>query len=179
MPQRRAHALIFTTCGLALVAGCQGYQQSGAGGGGNYAWSSLYRQDVQTVAVPIFTNVDFARGDEFNLTKAIVTQIEQRTPYKVVSREKADTVIEGQITRIRRPVVSNDRSNGLPQEQLYGIRVDFVWKDQRSGKILVERRGFEQQSPYYPTLGEARDTASLNTSEAMAIAIVRELEADW
>jgi hypothetical protein len=97
----------------------------------------------------------------------------------VVSREKADTVIEGQITRIRRPVVSNDRSNGLPQEQLYGIRVDFVWKDQRSGKILVERRGFEQQSPYYPTLGEARDTASLNTSEAMAIAIVRELEADW
>jgi hypothetical protein len=171
--------LLLAALSLAALAGCAGYQQAGTGSRGSYQWTSLYRQDVQTVAVPIFTNVDYARGDEFTLTKAIVTQIEQRTPYKVVDRERADTILEGQITQIRRQTLSSDAGSGLPQEQLYAIRVDFTWKDQRSGKILVERRGFETTLPYYPTLGEGRQTGSLNTAEQMAIAIVQELEADW
>ena len=124
-------------------------------------------------------HVDFARVDEFTLTKAVVMQIEQRTPYKVVSRDKADTIIEGQITRVKLTTVSSDRSSALPQEQLYGVRVDFVWKDLRTGKILVERRGFEQQSPFYPTLGEGRPTGAINSVEQLAIAIVQELEAQW
>ncbi|MGC4033010.1 MAG: LPS assembly lipoprotein LptE [Tepidisphaeraceae bacterium] len=129
--------------------------------------------------MPIFTNVDFARGDEFTLTKAIVTQIEQRTPYKVVDREKADTILEGQIVRVRRQTISSEAGSNLPQEQLYGIRVNFTWKDLRTGKILVERRGFEQNSPYYPYLGEGRQTGALNASEQLALAIVQELQADW
>ncbi|HEY0008172.1 MAG TPA: hypothetical protein VGB55_05580, partial [Tepidisphaeraceae bacterium] len=71
---------------LCALAGCGSYQQSGTAARGGYQWTALHRQDVQTVAVPIFTNTDFARGDEFALTKALVTQIEQRTPYKVVDR---------------------------------------------------------------------------------------------
>jgi hypothetical protein len=164
---------------IPFMHGCKSYQQAGTGSRDGYKWSSLYRQDVHTVAVPIFTNVDYSRGDEFSLTKAVVTQIEQRTPYKVVSREKADTILEGQITQVRRQTISSDRSSSLPQEQLYGIRVDFVWKDLRTGQILVERKGFEQTNPAYPTLGEGRQTAALNTAEALALAIVQELESDW
>ncbi len=161
------------------LSGCAGYQQSGTGSQSGYQWSSLYRQDVQTVAVPIFTNIDFSRGDEFALSKALVQQIEQRTPYKVVSRESADTILEGQVTKVRRQTLSSDRQSSLPQEQLYTIRVDFVWKDLRTGKVLVERRGFEQNATYYPTLGEGRSQGQLNTAEQLAIAIVQELEADW
>ncbi|GIW75765.1 MAG: hypothetical protein KatS3mg104_0828 [Phycisphaerae bacterium] len=164
---------------LLILNGCQGYQQSGSGTGQGYQWSSLYRQDIRTIAVPIFTNVDFSRGDEFALTKALIMQIEQRTPYKVVDREQADTILEGQITRVRKQTLSNNRQSGLPQEQLYTIRVDFTWKDLRTGKILVERRGFEQNATYYPTLGEGRSQAQLNTAEQLAVAIVQELEADW
>ena len=165
---------------LVALAGC-GYQQSGDGsiGSSGYQWGSLYRQDVKTIAVPIFTNVDFNRGDEFTLTKAVVTQIEQRTPYKVVDREKADTILEGQITHVTRQTVSSDRNSNLPQEQLYGVRVDFTWKDLRTGRVLVERHGFEQTSPYYPTLGEGRETGAMNTDEQLALAIVQELQADW
>jgi len=164
---------------LFLSPGC-GYQQSGTGGSAStYRWTSLYRQDVQTVAVPIFSNIDYARGDELALTKALVTQIEQRTPYKVVDREKADTIIEGQVTKVRLQSISSDRGSALPQEQLYALRVDFVWKDLRTGKILVERKGFEQNSTFYPTLGEGRQTGALNAVEQLAVAIVQELEADW
>lgn len=163
----------------AILGGC-GYQQAGTGSSASsYKWTSLYRQDVQTVAVPIFSNIDFARGDELTLTKALITQIEQRTPYKVVDREKADTVIEGQVTRVQLQSVSSDRATSLPQEQLYSLRIDFVWKDLRTGKILVERKGYEQSSTFYPTLGEGRQTGALNAAEQLAVGIVQELEADW
>ncbi len=169
----------FLLLGAIALAGCEGYQQAGTGSRGGYKWSSLYRQDVKTIAVPIFSNVDFSRGDEFALSKALVMQIEQRTPYKVVDHDKADTILEGQITKVKLQSLSSDRQSALPQEQLYGIRVDFVWKDLRTGKILVERRGFEQNAAFYPTLGEGRSQGQLNTAEQLAIAIVQELEADW
>src|SRR4051794_17821728 len=79
---------------LGFFAGC-GYERPGAYDKPprpGYQWHSLYREDIQTVAVPIFTNRDFARGIEFRLTKAVVNQLEGHAPYKVVSRERADTV---------------------------------------------------------------------------------------
>lgn len=179
--RRHLRASVALSAVVALaIGGCSGYQQTGTGSSAsNYKWTSLYRQDIQTVAVPIFSNIDFSRGDELALTKALITQIEQRTPYKVVDRDKADTIIEGQITRVRLQSVSSDRATSLPQEQLYTLRVDFVWKDLRTGKILVERRGFEQNATFYPTLGEGRQQGGLSAAEQLAIGIVQELEADW
>ncbi|MGN6727763.1 MAG: LPS assembly lipoprotein LptE [Tepidisphaeraceae bacterium] len=170
-------------CSLLLstlaLSGC-GFQQMGeASTNSGYQWTSLYRQDVHTSAVPIFTNVSYTRGDEFTLTKAIISQIEQRTPYKVVDRDKADTILEGQITRVTRQTISSDRSSSLPQEQLYVVRVNFTWKDLRTGQILVERRDFEQSNPFYPTLGEGQETGALNTVEQLALGIVQELQANW
>ena len=164
-----------------LLSGCGSYSQSGDGSTGTptYQWSSLYRQDVRTVAVPIFTNIDYHRGDEFELTKAVVTQIEQRTPYKVVDRDRADTILEGQITRVRTQSLSAERGSNLPQEQLYTVKLNFTWKDLRTGRVLRERRGFEQSNAFYSTLGEGQGKASLNTTEALALAIVQELQADW
>lgn len=182
MIRHRTHrfALCSALFTLLSICGCTGYSHNGTGSADSkYQWTLLYRQDVHTVAVPIFSNVSYTRGDEFTLTKAVVTQIEQRTPYKVVDRDHADTVLEGQITRVRRTTISSDRNSALPQEQLYGIEVDFIWKDLRSGKVLCERRGFEQQAPFYPTLGEGQETGALNTSEQLALAIVQEMQADW
>src|SRR2546423_3662268 len=43
-----------------------------------YQWRSLYREDVRTVAVPIFKNKDYRRGVEFSLSKAGGNPIEKR-----------------------------------------------------------------------------------------------------
>src|SRR5438045_2792004 len=109
-----------------------------------YQWRSLYREDVRTVAVPIFKNKDFRRGVEFSLSKAVVNQIEMRTPYKVVAREKADTILEGEIVDIRLHTLSESTRSAIPQEQLYDIKVNFTWKDQRTGIVLCNRTNFEQ-----------------------------------
>ena len=152
--------------------------RSGSGSTG-YQWRSLYRDDVRTVAVPIFTNRSYRRGVELSLSRAIVNQLETTSPYKVVPRERADTVLEGEILDVNLRTLSPDVHTGLPQEQLYIVRLNFTWKDLRTGKILVERRRFEQSTTYYPTLGEGQFVGSQQNVERLALAIVQEMQADW
>ena len=169
------------TCSLVIMAivltGC-GYSQKNPDDKG-YKWSSVYRDDVKTVAVPIFSSKDFARGVEFNLSKAIVSQIEANTPYKVVPRERADTILEGEIVEVRVNRLSEDRRAAIPQEQLLDITVNFTWKDLRTGRILMSRRDWEQTATWYPTLGEGRFEGTQAAAEKLAIAIVHELQSDW
>jgi len=160
---------------LLAVAGC-GYH---GGADSGYHWESLYRPDVRTVAAPIFDNNTFSRGVEFALSKAIVNQLEASTPYKVMPREKADTVLEGEIVRVSANTISQDTTSAIPQEQITAIIVNFVWKDLRNGRILCERRGFQAAATYYPTLGESRWVSQQHATEKLATAIVQELQADW
>jgi Lipopolysaccharide-assembly len=178
IPRLRRDAGVAATLFVLLLWGCGGYKQGGDGDSG-YHWQSLYRQDVRTVAVPIFTTRSFDRGVEFNLSQAVVKQIEATTPYKVVPASRADTILEGQVTDVQISTLSTDPNSAIPQEQMLGLTVDFTWKDQRSGRILVERRGFEQTATYYPTLGEGRFVGRQQAVEKLALAIVQELQADW
>ena len=163
---------------LGCISGC-GYTQNGDEPRSGYQWRSLYREDIKTVAVDIFQNKDFTRGVEFSLSKALVNQLEAHSPYKVVPRERADTILEGTIVQIRRNTISKDTHTAVPQEQLYVIDVDFTWKDLRNGQIIVERRNFEQTTTYYPTLGEGEFVGSQQAAEKLALAIVQEMQADW
>lgn len=140
---------------------------------------SLYRDDVRTVAVPIFANRSYERNLEFNLTKSIVNYIESSTPYKVVPKERADTILEGEITNVRIKTISQSPFNTQPQDQLLEIRCNFTWKDLRTGRILAQRRRFEQSGTYYPTLGEDRFVGAQLQIEHLATAIVQELQQDW
>jgi hypothetical protein len=164
---------------LLLMSGC-GYTHSGEGSSsGGYEWRSLYREDVRTVAVPIFANKTFRRGVEFQLTQAIVVQLEAKSPYKVVARERADTVLEGEIVDIRLQNLSSESRLAIPQEQLYVLTVDFTWKDLRTGRILVDRKNFQQTQTFYPTLGEGEFVGSQQNTEKLALGIVQELQANW
>lgn len=167
---------------VALAVGC-GYSWSNNGNSfapqAASASEGIYRQNVRTVAVPIFTNKTFYRGLEFSLSKAVVTQLEGRTPYKVVSREQADTLLTGEIVNVGVHMVSRSPFNALPQEQLFFVVVNFTWKDLRTGQMYVERHSFEQSAPYYPTLGEDQYAGAQDNLEKLALAIVEELQAPW
>jgi hypothetical protein len=165
----------------AALSGC-GYQQQGVADRNiapGYQWRSLYREDIQTIAVPVFTNISFRRGIEFSLSKAIIQDIEAHTPYKVVSPDKADTILEGEIGSVATNTLTNNLDTNLPQEQSITLHVNFTWKNLRTGKILVERRTFEQKATFFPTLGEGSFEGTQDAVERLAMAIVQELQADW
>lgn len=166
-------------CAAAIaLSGC-GYSRPGDDPQSGYQWRSLYREDVRSVAVPIFTSKDYHRGVEISLTKALVNQLEAKTPYKVMPRERADTILEGEIVDVKVRTVSNDSRSGIPQEQLYVIRCNFVWKDLRSGRVLCDRKNFEQTTTFYETLGEDPFVGQQQGVEQLALGIVQELQADW
>ena len=168
--------------GLGLALGGCGYNQSGGSNNrleGGYHWNSLYREDVQSVAVPIFTTKDFRRGVEFKLTEAVIKQLELHAPYKVMPRERADTILEGQVTQVSIGTISKDFQTNLPREQQLVVTVEFVWKDLRSGRILAQRKGLQEQAVFYPSLGEGEFVGTQKAIEQLALVIVQEMQADW
>ena len=174
--------LALLACLAACIGGCgyhNGEQSTDRGDKSGYQWRSLYRQDVQTIAVPIFQNRTFWRGVEVDLTTALVQQIESQSPYKVVPEERADTVLYGEIVNVDIDTISANSRSGVPQEQLYKVRVNLTWKDLRNGRILVERRNFEQTATFHPTFGESRFVGQQLSVEGLAAGIAQELQADW
>ena len=165
------YGLIFTLLALLAVAGCS--SDSG------FHWGSTYRTDIHSVCVPIFTTRDYHRNVEFQLTDALDKTIEEFTPYKIEPRERADTILEGEIVSIRPLTLSLNPNTATPQEQSYTVTVNFTWKDLRTGKILVSRSNFEQTSTYFATLGESQFVASQDAAQRLAMGIVHEMEAPW
>lgn len=167
---RRAPILL-----ILLLGGCGMH----SGDGGGWHWSSTYRQDIHSVAVPIFTTRDYHRGVEFQLTDALVKKIEEFTPYKVEPRERADTLLEGEIVSIQTTTLQLDPYTATPQEEQYSIIVNFTWKDLHTGKVLMTRQNFQQTTSYFPTLGEGQWVGSENTVDRLSLGIVHEMEGAW
>ena len=88
-------------------------------------------------------------------------------------------MLEGEILNSRVDNLSRDYFTNIPQEQLVVITVNFRWKDLRTGRILVERKNFQQTASYYPTAGENEWTGDQLAIERLALGIVQELQADW
>lgn len=143
-----------------------------------YSSRSLFNAGYKTIAVPIFGNKDFRREWEFRLTEAIDKNIEFRTPYKVVSQDKADTVLTGEITKIDENVLTERTGTDLPRESQLTVIVDFTWKD-RSGRVLLERKGFNRSATEIPQVGERVEDAEQEAVERLAEAIVDQMRTDW
>jgi hypothetical protein len=179
-PARRWLVLPPAIC-LLLLVGC-GYNQSGADDNrleGGYTWNTLYREDIQSVAVPVFTTTDFRRGVEIRLTEALIKQLEANAPYKVVPAERADTILEGQVTSATVQTINREWYTNLPKTQALTLTVDFTWKDLRTGRILAQRQGYQQRVNYYPPLGEGEFIGTQEAIEKLALGIVQQLQADW
>ena len=150
-----------------LVTGC------------GYSSTPLYRQSVHTVAVPIFINKTYRREMEFRLTEALDKQIESRTPYKLADQKNADTVLTGTIVEIHEDVLTRRTGFNLPRETQVTVAVDFVWKDTRSGRILLERKMFNRSATEIPQVGERVTDAQQLAVERLAAAIVDQMQTDW
>jgi hypothetical protein len=146
-------------------------------GGCGYSHQALYPQDVSTVNVKIFDNRTFYQGVEFDLTEALIKELELRTPYKAVSGSGGDTVLEGEVVSISQSSGSRSGEGGLIEELEVRVTVDFTWRDARSGQVLRERRGVSDIGHYKPAgpVGEPFEVAQHEAVGRMASRIVATL----
>lgn len=124
---------------VCLLASLSGLLASCESGGHftilGYSTRPTYNPDIHTVRVPIFKNETFYRGLEFQLTEAVIREIELRTPYKVVSAgEPADTELTGTIKAFNKNLVIPDQLNLVRQTETT-LAVEVVWKDLRPGHV--------------------------------------------
>jgi hypothetical protein len=149
--------------------------------GCGYTQQDLFSKEYQSVAVPIFQNKTFYRGLEFDLSEALIKEIELRTPYKVTAASTAQTIIEGQVVSINQHSLSRTREGGMVQEVELQMVVNFIWKQQSDGKTLRRRDGIVTTGRYVAAtpIGEPLETGEHTATQEMAKRIVDIMRTDW
>lgn len=171
----------------------------------DYTTRPNYDPGVRTVHVPIFENNTFRRGLEFDLTRAVIREIEAKTPYKVVSADCcADTELKGRIIALNKNLLNRNQLNEVREAETI-LAVELVWRDLRSGEILSRPRLGRPGDPlpppdlppdapplpppppvlvhsvggFIPELGGSLTTAEKQNVDRLAVQIVSMMELPW
>ncbi|MEN8128233.1 MAG: hypothetical protein ABFR90_10585 [Planctomycetota bacterium] len=155
--------------GLISVAGCgQGYQNS---------WP--YPTEVQTVYVEMFDTSSFRRGHEYVLTDAICKRIEAQTPYKIVSdRNIADSVLSGNMG-ISTSILATDYYSGRPIENETLVNVKVIWKNLKTGELLISGEKVYASGSYSQPLGQTFEYSVNRAVNKAAVRVVELMETPW
>ena len=152
---------------LSLLSGC-GYSSEG-----------LFRDGIQTVHVEIFESKEFRRDLEFYLTEAVKKRIATDSPYRVAAKEKADTILKGEILEERQAAFAPDFLTRLPRDKQLNIVVRVEWKDLRSGQILLDQPLLVSSADYLPAAGESEGYGQRIALDRLATKIVARMYDDW
>ena len=158
---------------MALVA-VLGACASGCG----YHAGSLIPSDVRTIHVPMFDNMTFRRGLEFQLTEAVQQELLRRTHLRIVPADEADTILTGAITDFQGSLIVRDVTfRALIQD--VKISVNFKWTDRRTGRILAEGNDISKTVRLYATRGETIGSGAAESFRKLAEEIVDRMEGEW
>lgn len=162
---------------LAATAGCSTDPSAG------YTTASLFPDDVETVAVPIWTRggAIFRRELETRFTEALVKRIELDTPYKVTDKSRADTILEGTIVAVNQRVLGVNVDVGAPRQIEIQVAVAFTWTDLRTGEIRLRRNKFISAGVYSEAepLNEDFFLGSTIALDLLAQRVVQTMEKPW
>jgi hypothetical protein len=153
-------------CGCAEISG--------------YSNESLFPQDVDSICLEMFDNQTFRRGTEYELSDALSKRIEVETPYKIVSsRDRADTVISGQIVSIAELALSTERETGRVLEKEVELKALVNWKNLMTGELLIDNKSVSASASYSDYQQQDFTYASALAANKLARKIVELMETKW
>jgi len=162
-------------CRFALVSfilvfsGCTGYSNQ-----------SMFSQDINSVCLKMFDNQTFRRGIEYELSDALAKRIEAQTPYKIISsRDRADTVISGQIVSIGESSLSTEREMGSVLESEVQLQAVVNWKNLKTGELLIDNQSVSAEATYSAYQSQDFSYASSLAANNLAKKIVELMEKGW
>ncbi len=138
-----------------------------------------FRSDIKTVYVEIFESKTFRRNIEFDLTEALKKRIGTGTPYRVAPKEKADTILRGEIVEALQTAWAPDFRTRVPRDRQITLVCRIEWKDTRTGALLVEDEFRVQAVDYLPPAGETEVYALQKAAVRLADRIVDRMYEDF
>ncbi|GMV98107.1 MAG: hypothetical protein HRF43_02375 [Phycisphaerae bacterium] len=127
----------------------------------------------------MFQSKEFRRGIEFQLTEALQKEIARRTPYRNAPREKADTILTGEILEWREATLGRDFVAALPRETASSLMIRYRWQDMRTGKLLVDQPRLVTTVEYVRPAGETVYNAREDAAVRMARKVVDSMMTPW
>jgi hypothetical protein len=170
-------SLLLLACAAVLCSGCAMYR---------FGANSLYRQDIRTIHVPMIVSDSYRRDLGEQLGEAICKEIELKTPYKIVSADHADSVLQVRLVTDTKAVLGE-----TIQDDARDIQVDYFaqssWVDRR-GDLLQKYSDIplpplllntSQAANFIPEAGQSMATARQEALHRLAEQIVGQLECGW
>ncbi len=149
---------------------------------------SLYRPDIHTVHVPVFTSQSFRRELGERITEAVIKEIEDTTPYKVTSADMADSVLRGTLVDDQKLVEGLNRYDE-PRILQVDLQIQYEWIDQR-GQLLrqpatlelapiLRSETYTTNDQFFPEAGQSITTAQQEAIQDFAKRVVTSMQAPW
>jgi Lipopolysaccharide-assembly len=134
-------AIVLSVFFAIALAGCESAGHFSLLG---YTTRPNYNENIRTVYVPQFQSQIFVdstrRSLPVDVTKAVIREIESKTPYKVTSnRDEADTELTGTLLLLSKQLLNRNQLNEIREAETV-LTAAIVWKDLRSGEILSRPR---------------------------------------
>ena len=167
---KRTIILISIVLAVCLTfCGCNGYSNE-----------SLFSDEVSSIYVEMFDNTGFNRGSEYEFTDALAKRIEAVTPYKIVSsRDRADTIISGNLSSGGGAVLSSERETGRALENEVQVTATVNWKNLKTGELLIDNESVSATASYSEWQNQSSSYASALAANNLAKRIVELMEIPW
>jgi hypothetical protein len=158
--------------GVFLAGGCEP---------GGYSMESLYPSQIDSVWIDMAVRGDevYRRQLETRLTEAVIKEIQVETPYTILERDKADSVLNMEVVAVIQQVAAFNPDTGDPIDKQMTFIVNFTWTDLTTGEQLVDKKGFQVSDIYIPPLGEDFFQGSQAVIEKAARRMVEQMRTDW
>jgi hypothetical protein len=178
MPDTTCERRLTTCIGLWLAL----LTTSGCG----YTVGAPFSPEIRSVHVPIFNSGSNRRFLEYQLTEAVQKQIQQRSHFRLVKEDEADTRLTGRIIDLRKSALGQTRNSDARELQV-NLLVEVTWEDVHSGKILRQQRvplppemlQLAAQAEFAPEVGQSLATADQTAINRLARNIVDMMETPW
>lgn len=116
-------------------------------GGCGYTVNGTLPSHIKTVAVPIFQNRTSEPAIEGLITRAVVEAFSTNGRLKVVSREQADAVLDGEITSYAVSSIAFNRDANVVQYRLL-VTINLRMRDLRRNTLLFQENNIREQADF-------------------------------
>jgi outer membrane lipopolysaccharide assembly protein LptE/RlpB len=116
-------------------------------GGCGYTVHGTLPSHINTVAVPIFRNRTVEPAIEGFITRAVVEAFSTNGRLKVVGTDRADAILDGEITSYSIASIAFDQNSNVRQYRLV-ITVNLRMRDVRSNTLLFRQNDVREQADF-------------------------------